>query len=450
MVRMIGHEGLYIHFCEGCLAGVEFDKRTLLQEGRRGYRSPSDRLSIIASIGYSPSEASSNPYDWYWEPCSWQFDDEHIMRTKAPAGSSLDEALARTTCDLIKRALRFVGAQLPENKAKASLIAAAANDLPNSMGKLDELLRTADKDAFDLLLKTMQGGQIPLSVCRYAALAGAFPYVFEGKTQKDTVAFMPSELREAAALLDLDSIIAERRFRNLLDKTLRDAAILCGIADFNEILALSLLEAPEFTGDADKVDDMLAKLCEQSDCYKIHAIDGVRYVESVRIQSYPVNSSCGEPNGRRAYRPCVAEVINKMHADSSSPITAGVMANLSVEDRLYAHPASRALTAYFDAHVPYQESALTFADETIDTLIDMALFRGTTLNDAVTWLTNKGWYLAEGGSTAPRLTKLIADFWSNIPRWELNGWSEREWLDLQSIPTLISASTLDEETPLAS
>ena len=57
-------------------------------------------------------------------------------------------------------------------------------------------------------------------------------------------------------------------------------------------------------------------------------------------------------------------------------------------------------------------------------------------------LTRQGWYLCEGFNVAPMLTSLVVGLYKGLPRWELNGWSEVEYIDMQGYPRLIGESLL--------
>lgn len=108
---------------------------------------------------------------------------------------------------------------------------------------------------------------------------------------------------------------------------------------------------------------------------------------------------------------------------------------------VYNLPSVVALTSYFDAHVPRNESDLTFADFMVDRLIGSFLVGNAKLVSVLKELTNEGWFLSEGSNVAVELTMLVRDLYLNLPRWEFNGWSQREYLDMLDVPCLISESS---------
>ncbi|MBR3224052.1 MAG: hypothetical protein IKF78_01875 [Atopobiaceae bacterium] len=118
------------------------------------------------------------------------------------------------------------------------------------------------------------------------------------------------------------------------------------------------------------------------------------------------------------------------------------MLHKSVSEYVYGLPCVQSLTSYFDLHVPSGENEYTFADRMVDELICNFLFRRHTLLAELERLTRQGWYLCEGFNTAPMLTSLVVGLYRGLPRWELNGWSEAEYIDMQGYPSLIEESLL--------
>lgn len=120
----------------------------------------------------------------------------------------------------------------------------------------------------------------------------------------------------------------------------------------------------------------------------------------------------------------------------------GDLAHKSVSEYVYGLPCVQSLVSYFDLHVPRGEDEYIFADLMVDELICNFLFRHHTLLAELERLTRKGWYLCEGFNTAPTLTSLVVGLYRGLPRWEFNGWSEVEYIDMRGYPCLIGESLL--------
>ena len=114
----------------------------------------------------------------------------------------------------------------------------------------------------------------------------------------------------------------------------------------------------------------------------------------------------------------------------------------SAGEYVYGLSCVQSLVSYFDLHVPSDQNEYTFADRMVDELICNFLFRRHTLLAELGRLTRQGWHLCEGFNAAPMLTSLVVGLYRGLPRWEFNGWSELEYLDMQGYPYLIGETLL--------
>ena len=191
----------------------------------------------------------------------------------------------------------------------------------------------------------------------------------------------------------------------------------CLYAGFQTLDTSAALDESEFT-------EAVRRRSGYASTYRMVTIGRESYVESVQLKDSKLSS----------------KTLAQRHDGLMARAATDALADKTVADYVYGLDCVRQLTDYFDTHVPIHEDDWNFAYKETDAIIGDFMFGRATLSNVLGRLTKKGWYLAEGSNAAPKLTQLVCKLYREIPRWEFNGWSEQEVIDMQGLPCLIGES----------
>lgn len=379
--------------------------------------------------------------------------------TNAQPGSSLEEALRGVSLTDLRAAARSVGISLKGITRKNDVVSKLSQELPTAFEAFEEFMTNTDTKSFETHLRLLRGEALNYDDIN-ASLVSRFdwsPFFLVCKAVGKGTCFMPDELRKGLSILDFEPLSAERSILDLVSRALDIATTFCGLVHVDDLYEMIVRSPSGAMLGGEEFEKALGLLTEGFGTRQFLWTDGdVRYVAHWRLsgsriwyddQSY--SRDLGSPTPAWAHRhdaelgeqPWPSNRISLLaerHRAIASRIESLVMGSEEAADLMYKLPSVVALSEYFDAHVPWGSNELTFSDDMIDMLVKSFLFENQSLGSILEWLTKKGWYLAEGTNSAPRLTKLICDLSRELPRWEYNGWSEREYLDMLSMPCIIS------------
>ena len=387
---------------------------------------------------------------------------------KAHTNDSLADCLAGLTVEKIKCVARNARIQLPAGARKAQLVAYMTEELPKQADAYRDLLVSAGAEVGHVVDCVTQGNTVPEdSVYEHRRKLGAFPFIFlcmsDGRKRSW---YMPPELRSAFAEVDFSSCAKQFFLQNEIARLVYNFVTLCGIASMSSIYeAFSLLYPGEFESEESLKNEVMQIIdssdwqmslwmnhgavhvahlnAEDDPLYGDAAGQGASYDEFDFYDPFtptrprPTTKSIWDVGQHEEWAELLAQHRQVMSKASTDQVLQGELDNV-----IYNLPCIRALTSFFDAHIPAGKDAYTFADTMVDHIIWDIMFQRKALIQEIKQLTEQGWYLSEHGRSAPQLTLLVMRAYRELPRWELNGWSEVEFEDMQMAPHLISDSEL--------
>ena len=445
----IGVQGIYTGFHSGRLAAVNYVDRASYQF-EHAYRHREHGRLLCGSIPLG--------HDSLLKPTP----------TKSPAKSSLADCLFGCTVDTLKSVAHFTHIDYPSSIRKAELVSLVASELPKTITSLKKLLSALNRESLDLVEGILNGRHVERKASYYPyGRTHTFPYLFVHAGSDKPTWFIPEELRDVFKEADFNVLTNDLHTNEEVSRLLHLFAALGGVAKLTDVYEaycqLSLEEnctEEAFTSLVKSIaskpgSPIGIKRCDGCEC----VVFTRRYTRQSNERSNSYHSFYDEfsyDNGleRRSFTSS-----GFTHADELIRRHEGILPFASTEQMLgkeanefvYGLPSVQALTHYFDAHVPEDEDEFFFADTMIDELINDIMLCRCSLASIIATLIKDGWYLSEGSNTSPILTKLVLNLYRELPRWDLNGWSEIGYADMQGLPYLISESWLStDELPLAS
>ena len=432
----IKYDETFYGFHKGRLSGLDAQSRLEKQRNEERWYGTSSRLFDTPPIA------------------GVLFDRISGANTKASADASLEEVLSGCVLQDLNLALRRAGISTKSGQRKANLVALLAEELPKAVEGLRSAAQQFESEAVTLLQRTLKGETVHYKRLNgFFSIPSAFPFVFVTQAGRECIAFTPRELREAFSTVDLDPYKDGKRALETTNQALHAVTSLCGVMPLDSVFAL-LSRDEENALTREQFDTAVRLLAAHRNwpTYSLLESDGVTYV--TRCQRCWTSPSKTEffwerhtayDNWGYRYSNTAAparedELLAQQHAVPITRFEAGFSVFSAIDEFVYGLPCVQRLTSYFDAHVPSDWDDYSFADKMVDLLIHLVLIEGVHLKAILAWLTRTGWYLSEGSASAPVLTKLICDLFSELPRWEYGGWSEREYLDLMNLPYIISES----------
>ena len=370
---------------------------------------------------------------------------------KARLGSSLRDCLTGSTVSDLRKIAYGARIALSGANRKADIIELLCNELPKQADRFDEAVSSLGFDAVSLVERLLEGESVGMGRRPRVNGMGSFPFAFLCKEAGNHTWFMPLELREAFAKVDVRKYSKRQETRAAIAKLLSTYVVLGGIVPVQEMLDAYRQSVPEDLFSEEQAMQAVHELTRGlRSPFSQREHEGVAYIA---LRAYPIRVDDSEyceftDAFSRKYRlesmrddepfaslvSCHQKVLPRAGMDD--------MLHKSVSEYVYGLPCVQSLVSYFDSHVPSGENEYTFADRMVDELICNFLFRRQTLLAELGRLTRQGWYLCEGFNTAPTLTSLVVGLYRGLPRWELNGWSEVEYIDMQGYPCLIGESLL--------
>lgn len=441
----IQNRNVITNFHKGCLAGLDTTERARKQSESWRYDPTSKRL-----LSLPETRGVSTP---------------HCFRpnTKATLGSSLADTLQGSTMSEIYDGSRRIELRLPTNQRKADQISFLVDYLPAAQEQFRDFAAKVDSSAFEVLLQTLSGKAVEhnrLSKEPYY-VPNLVPFVFVCREDNGYASYMPPELQEAFAGIDMSHIAKQRAALLAVNKALHAYTALCGIALLEDVycyLDSNMNRHFERT----LFDECVATLTENSaeTPYCLVAIDGLTYVKRHtemssdlrwRHQHWYSYDFGFERHKEFKSNSLSPEALVEQHRFVASRLDSCNTCDFDAGSFIYGLACVKDLSSFFDAHVPSDRDDEFFADEMVDDLIESFLFENAGLRETLRELTERGWYTCEGGNAAPQLTRLVCNLYLELPRWEFNGWSERECIDMLDAPCLISETLeVHEELDLAS
>lgn len=370
---------------------------------------------------------------------------------KAGPGSSLRDCLLGTNVSDLRNIANGARIELLGASRKADLVELLFNKLPKQVERFDEVVSNLGLDAIFVVERLLEGELVGDGRQWCTNGMGSFPFAFLCNKESKLTWFMPLELREAFAKVDVHKYSERQETYAAVARLLSTYVVLGGIVPVQEVLDVCGQSVPGGLFSEEQAMRAVRELTRGfRSPFKRWEHEGATYIA---LDAYPVSVDDCEycdfsDESSRDYR------LESMRGDKSyaSLVSchqqalprAGMddLLHKSVSEYVYGLPCVQSLVSYFDLHVPSGENEYTFADRMVDELICNFLFRRHTLLTELERLTRQGWYLCEGFNTAPMLTSLVVGLYRGLPRWELNGWSEAEYIDMQGYPSLIGESLL--------
>ena len=370
---------------------------------------------------------------------------------KANLGSSLRDCLLSSTVDHLRNIAYDARISLSGASRKADIVELLFNELPKQLDRFDGIVSGFGLDALSVVERLLEGEFVEGGRQSRTNEMSSFPFAFLCKKAGNLTWFMPLELREAFAKVDVRKYSRRQETRAAIARLLSTYVVLGGIVPVQEALDAYRQCVPEDLFSEEQAMQAVHELTRGlRSPFSRWEHEGVTYIA---LAAYPIRADdCGycdfTDSSSHNYR------LESMRDDElyASLVTCrqqvlpragmGDLLHKSASEYVYGLPCVQSLVSYFDLHVPSGESEYMFADRMVDELICNFMFRHHTLIAELGRLTRQGWYLCEGFNTAPMLTSLVVRLYRELPRWEFNGWSEVEYIDIQGYPCLIGESLL--------
>lgn len=367
---------------------------------------------------------------------------------KASIGSSLRDCLVGSTISDLRTIADDARIARSGANRKADLVELLFNELPKKADRFDEVVSGLGFDAIAVVERLLEGEFVGQGRQLRANEMGSFPFAFLCNKAGNPTWFMPVELRESFAKVDVHKYSKLQETCAAIARLLSTYVVLGGVVPVQEVLDAYRQLVPEDLHSEEQAIQAVRELTRGLQApFRRREQEGVTYIA---LAAYPT------PDGDYEYCDFTDDNWrlestgdNKLYASLVSchqqvmpRAGMGDLLHKRVSEYVYGLPCVQSLVSYFDLHVPSGENEYTFADRMVDELICNFLFRRHTLLAELGRLTRQGWYLCEGFNTAPMLTSLVVGLYRGLPRWELNGWSEVEYLDMQGYPCLIEESLL--------
>lgn len=432
-------------FHKGCLAGLDPVERARKQTESWRYEP-----TALRALSLPTTRSTATPH------C-------RKPNTKATAGSPLIDALQGSTVSELYDGARRIGLSIQSGLRKADLISILVGYVPTAQEQFISFATKVDSAAFEVLLRTLSGETVGHD--RHNDLPyyvpNLIPFTFVCSAEDGYASYMPPELQEAIAGIDMNHLAEQRAAFDLVNKALHAYTTLCGIALLEDVYGY-LDNGSDRHFDRSLFDQHVATLTKHPLVapYHLVTIDDLTYVEQRFESSSHRKKLCRhwddydygfEHHRKRLSSTLAPKELIEQHRFVASRLDSLDTCDFDVESYVYSLTCVKDLTSYFDAHVPTGSYDEFFADEMVDELIRRFLFENASLRETLLVLTEEGWFMSEGSNAAPQLTRLICNLYRELPRWELNGWSERECIDMLDAPCLISETLqVYEELDLAS
>ena len=371
---------------------------------------------------------------------------------KAGPGSSLRDCLLGSTVSDLRNIAQGARIELSGASRKADLVELLFNKLPKQVERFDEVVSNLGLDAISVVERLLEGELVGAGRQWCTNGMGSFPFAFLCNKESKLTWFMPLELREAFAKVDVHKYSSRLETHAAVARLLSTYVVLGGIVPVQEVLDACKQSIPEDLFSEELAMQAVRKLTRDwRSPFNRWEHEGVTYII---LSAYPVRAddraeccdfeddfsrncrleSMGDNELYVSLVSCRQRVLPRAGMDD--------LLHKSVNEYVYGLSCVQSLVSFFDLHVPSDENEYTFADRMVDELICNFMFKHHTLHAELGRLTRQGWYLCEGFNTAPVLTSLVVGLYRGLPRWELNGWSEAEYLDMQGCPCLIGESLL--------
>lgn len=379
---------------------------------------------------------------------------------KASLGSSLRDCLQGSTVSDLRDIADGAKIALSGASRKADIVELLFNELPKQADTFDEVVSGLGLDAISVVGRLLEGEFVEEERRSCTNGMGSFPFAFLCREMGRLTWFMPRELCEAFVKVDVCEHSKRQETRATVARLISTYVVLGGIVSVQEVLDACRQSTPEDLFSEEQAMQAVHELTRYFlDPFTRWEHEGVTYIA---LAAYPTlvddREYCEFTYGTSPKYRLESMRDNNLYASLVScrqqvlpRAEMGDLLHKSVSEYVYGLPCVQSLAHYFDSHVPSGENEYTFADRMVDELICNFLFRRYSLLAELGRLTRQGWYLCEGFNSAPMLTSLVIGLYRGLPRWELNGWSEVEYIDMQGYPCLIGESLLvADEFALAS
>lgn len=379
---------------------------------------------------------------------------------KASPGSSLHECLLRSTAQDLRAVASAADIKLPKNCRKAELVEFLNVELPKQVDVFDEAISYLGLEALTIVQKLLEGESVSMNEYSRGSDLGAFPFAFLCADGNASSWFMPQELRDAFSKVDTRRYSEHLKMHDDIARLVLTHTVLGGIVPLQDVLDSYRQLVPGDSFDEEQFLQAVRELTRDwNSMFNRWEYEGVDYIV---FAAYPVSAErcdCYDfmDGSSKNYRlESIWDVqrwasLVSLHSQVLPRAGMDDLLDVSVGDYVYGLPCVQELVSFFDQHVPSNENEYEFADRAVDELICNFMFKHHALAAELRRLTRQGWYLCEGFNSAPTLTSLVVRLYQELPRWEFNGWSEVEFIDMQGYPCLIGEAPLAaEELALAS
>ncbi|NHM14237.1 hypothetical protein [Xiamenia xianingshaonis] len=322
--------------------------------------------------------------------------------------------LASKKADLQSIASSF-GLRKLSQANKKQLADAIADQLLDSPGTFDALLETLTaRELKSLRAQVEAGGEMPVSPeSGEGALALPIaPLSFFVKTAEGVKRVVPTDLLEALSQVDWDNLIVEVMLFEEMRKVVEALVQLRGVETFEVLYGTYCA----WKGTAIP--------------YDVFA-DELRYQAEDDLSEFRCFCSGGTWYGvaRDLYEEVTEEGMVELYRFAREhfeprPLTAEMLYEANMFEWLFQRPASQAVLAFLDAHVPDDEDReLAFADDVVSELVVMAISCYSP-QDVIDMLEATGLRLHE--RDFKELWDLVVNMVNTLPNWSLAGWSNED------------------------
>ncbi len=322
--------------------------------------------------------------------------------------------LASKKDDLLYMADSF-GLRKLSRANKKQLADAIAGLLLDDPATFDALLETLTaRELKSLRSQVEAGGEMPVSAGsdEGASSLPIAPLSFFVKTDEGVKRIVPTDLMEALSQVDWDNLIVEVMLFEEMNKVVEALVQLRGIETFEVLYATYCA----WKGTAIPFDAFADELRYQSEDdlseFRCFRFDGTWYGVARDLYEGVTEESMVE-----LYR------FAREHFEPR-PLTADMLNETSMFEWLFQQPASQAVLAFLDAHVPDGEDReLAFADDVVSELVVMAVGCYSP-QDVIDALEATGLRLHE--RDFKELWDLVVNMVNTLPSWSLAGWSNED------------------------
>ena len=307
---------------------------------------------------------------------------------KATLGSSLKDCLSSSTVSDLRDVASGARISLLHKNRKAEIVEVLDNELPKQVDRFDEVIANFGLQALSVVERLLAGEFVEVERYSRNDVMGSFPFAFLCKEENKPTWFMPQELREAFAKVNVHKYTKRMEMRATVARLLLTYTVLGGIVSVQEVLDAYRQSVPEDLYREEQAMQAVRELTRGfRSPFSRWEHEGVTYVALAACSVSTNNREyCEFTDGpSRNYRlesiwdeELYASLV-LLHKQALPRAGMDDLFDKSVSEYVYGLPCVQSLVSYFDQHVPVGEREYAFADRMVDELICNFMFRRHTL-----------------------------------------------------------------------